>query len=374
MQGITRSSHVGRTCWAKNLPHFTSSGMNLRHLHPLKAVGICNGRRLLQLRTLAFQVSSSGDPAKFAQKPAEDPASSYIAPPLIDEVFASAYDELKEHLAGIYAQMQRTRKLSKTRSEDFQAQAEKYNPEVHYNCRFDRSKIDMTQPVYRYLMQKEWEQHDLMVTMQRLEQLHVIPDTLPTVEPRADVKVQFCHNTAAEFSGYVVPGLRMPTFAVARPPTVKVQEFRSSQSSGLYSLVIVNPDVPYLAGNTFRTLLNYGVYNVPLNFVENVISPAQLQHTPERVFFQYRPLVPEKNAPTQRACVWVFRQERQLPKVSFDADNFDVRGFANEYGLDAIGAHVWRQDFDRSTNAVREQYGMARGVVYDSKRSTKPLV
>ena len=50
--------------------------------------------------------------------------------------------------------------------------------------------------------------------MQRLEQLHVIPDTLPTLVPEADVKVKFSHNVEHEFRDWIAPGSILPTFAV----------------------------------------------------------------------------------------------------------------------------------------------------------------
>ncbi|GEQ68016.1 hypothetical protein JCM33374_g1682 [Metschnikowia sp. JCM 33374] len=305
-----------------------------------------------------------------------DQKEGYHSPVAIDEVFASAYEVLEQNSAEKYQHLEANKaKLSPREIESIQIDAEQHNPEVLYNLKFRPNAVDKDHPVYRKYLREQWESYDLMVTMQRLEQHHVIPDTLPTLEPRADVRVKFGHNTNSEFGDWVVPGTKLPAFAAARPPTVSVQEFETvDNASGLYSVVLVNPDVPDLQTNSFKTSLNYGLYNVPLTFSDNTISPGKLLTNPEYVFQQYEPLVPEKNSPVQRACLWVFRQNKPLESLEFNSKNFDIRAFAEDHELHAIGAHMWRQEFDRSVAKVREEYGLPQGRVFDPVRGTEPLV
>ncbi|KAF5208890.1 hypothetical protein E0198_004794 [Clavispora lusitaniae] len=301
--------------------------------------------------------------------------AGYHSPLHIDDVFKSAYTILEKDAEKVYEKVAGQKgKMSLEEEEELLVQAEQANPEVLHQVEFDLRNVDRTQPVFRRFLQKKWESYALMVTMQRLEQLHVIPDTLPTLEPKVDVRVKFPHNTKREFSGWVEPGTVLPAFAVARPPTVEVQEFfRPADASGLYTVVLVNPDTPDLASNSFSTTLQYGLCNVPLDYANNTIGAAQLLANPGCVFEQYEPLVPEKNAPVQRACLWVFRQQGQI-SPSAEKSNFDIRAFAAEHGLTAVGAHVWRQHFDRSVAKVRTEYGLPRGNVYHRVRGTKPLV
>lgn len=298
---------------------------------------------------------------------------AYHLPELIDDVFLSAYKVLEEDAATKYQQISKE-KLLPAELEQKLAAAEELNPEVLHNVTFHSDKVDRAQPVYRRYLRKQWEEHDLMVTMQRLEQLHVIPDTLPTLDPRVDVKVKFGHNTNREFIDWVTPGDVLPAFAVSKPPTIQIQEFETVEgASGLYTVLLVNPDVPDLAANSYKCSLNYGLHNVPLTFADNTITPGKLLANPQWVFQQYEPLVPEKNIPTQRACLWVFRQPAELKDVSV-SDNFDIRDFAETHKLEAVGAHVWRQAFDRSVNKVRQEYGLPEGTVYHRVRGTTPLL
>lgn len=302
--------------------------------------------------------------------------AGYHSPLHIDEVFGSAYSILQEDAAAVYKTIaERKDQLSTSELEQLLVEAETANPEVLHRATFDLNNVDRTQPVYRRFLQQKWESYALMVTMQRLEQLRVIPDTLPTLEPAVDVRVKFAHNTKAEFGDWVEPGSMLPAFAVARPPTVEVQEFfRPADASGLYTVLVVNPDTPDLATNSFSTTLHYGLANVPLDYADNTISAAKLMAHPESVFTPYVPLVPEKNAGVQRACLWVFRQAGPIAPAAVEREAFDIRAFSSDHGLTAVGAHVWRQQFDRSVGRVRAEYGLPKGTVYHRVRGTQPLL
>lgn len=296
-----------------------------------------------------------------------DPERSavYHGPALIDETFKAAYEILQSDSAGIYRDIERT--TNKSLVNDLLVRAEKYNPEVLYNSTFEN--IDMAQPVYRELAKKKWKLHDLMVTMQRLEQLHVIPDTMPTLNPKVNVEVKFPHNTNLEFSDWVAPGTVLPAFAVAKPPTIKIQAY---DTESLYTIVLVNPDTPDLSQNSFSTTLHFGIRNVELGFVDNTVDAKWYLENEDKIFSDYVALTPEKNAPTQRAALWVFKQGEEIAVQSDIRENFDIREFAEKNDLEAVGAYVWRQTFDRSVNKSREEFGLEKGRVFERVRNVKP--
>lgn len=302
--------------------------------------------------------------------------AGYHSPELVDDTFKLAYEILEEDAAEKYHQIEKNKaSLSGKALDDALIDAEKFNPEVLYNMERFADKLDRSVPIYRKFLKDKWESYDQMLTMQRIEQLGVIPDTLPTLVPEANVRIKFSHNTEKEFSDWVVPGTRMPAFAVSKPPTIEIQEFELVEgSTGLYSVIVVNPDVPDLDKNSFKVSLLYGLKNVPLDFVNNTITPFSLLENPERVFKVYAPVFPEKNAPTSRACLWVFRQAEELKDVDVSGDTFDIRSFVENHNLHAIGAHVWRQDYDRSTSRIRAEYGLEKGRVFNPVRNATPLM
>ncbi|KAG2737016.1 hypothetical protein G9P44_001106 [Scheffersomyces stipitis] len=328
--------------------------------------------------------------------PEEGPASisdynrrlAYHSPEDIDETFKQAYELLQQEAEVKYKEIEGYKKrlgeAKSTKEVEFLKKsidkllvdAEVKNPEVLYNVEYtDVELLDKSQPVYRHLLKEKWEAYDLMITMQRLEQLHMIPDTLPTLDPKVDVKVKFPHNVKEEFADWVVPGTVLPAFAVSQPPTIQIQEFETVEEKNLYSIVLVNPDTPDLKTNSYSTTLQYGLANVPLDNVDNVIDTSKLFSQGEKFTFKdYQPLVPEKNAQTQRACLWVFRQFEELTLGDIARENFDIRDFASKNNLTAVGAHIWRQRFDRSVNYVRNKYGLGEGRVFRRVRGTAPVV
>lgn len=301
---------------------------------------------------------------------------NYRSPELIEDTFKMAYELLEQEAEQQYQHIDKHR-AQMTPKEFVQAlvEAEQHNPEVLYNASGDLTALDRSVPIYRKLLKEKWELYGQMLLMQRLEQLHIIPGTLPTLVPEVEVNIKFGHNDEKEFSDWVVPGTKMPAFAVAKPPTIQIQEFEPVENgTGLYSVLVVNPDVPCLETNGYTTALHYGLVNVPLDFVNNTITPMSLLQNPERVLKEYMPLLPEKNVPTNRACVWVFRQGRELQNVEASEEHFDIRAFADAHDLHAVGAHVWRQDYDRSTNRIRQMFGLEKGRVFHPIRNAEPLL
>lgn len=318
----------------------------------------------------------------FNEIPAEGPASvqvpaikqAYHSPNDIDATFQAAHEYLEQRAADLYKQAEAT--TDPEQKDALLIEAEKYNPEVLYNQLYHSDKLDRSIPVYREYLHKKWRDYDLMITMQRLETLHVIPDTLPTLDPRADIKVRFPHNTThSEFNNWVTPGSVVPAFGAAEPPTIQIQDFDNiTNETRLYTVVVVNPDVPDVESNSYKTDIHYGLANVPLTGSDNTISASKLlEHGDLWTFQPYQPLVPEKNTPAQRACVWVFRQERPI-SVEKPTSPFDIQAFTESHSLTPVGAHVWRQTFDRSVNDVRATYGLEKGRVFHKVRNAKPLV
>lgn len=66
---------------------------------------------------------------------------------------------------------------------------------------FKQLLVDMEQPVYRYMRQKQFEKAPKSKLMERLTQMNVIPDVLaPGLEPTVEVAVKLAE-------GQVEPGV-----------------------------------------------------------------------------------------------------------------------------------------------------------------------
>ena len=294
---------------------------------------------------------------------------AYNTPIGLDEVFPLAHEIVKkyqstqsakaESLKEQLAQAGSSEEASKLKVELTKAQVRSQvdNPEVQYNFKIGQS--DFREPVYRYLAEQKWKEYDQLVLMQRLESLKVIPDTMPTLDPKAKVELQF----SGSVNKWLVPGATIPCAVASRPPLVTIQEFEEIKDDSLYTLVIVDPDTPDLARDSFKTTLKWAVANIPLSNVEHFVDTDKATE-----LVPYLPPTPEKNSGIHRHAVWAFRQNNgkvaEVAQELIERDGFDIRKFADELGLQAVGAHIWRNKFDRTTDGVREKYGLGAGRVF----------
>ncbi|CCF57173.1 hypothetical protein KAFR_0C01800 [Kazachstania africana CBS 2517] len=301
----------------------------------------------------------------------------YKSPEYIDETFKISLDFLEQRASESYhyAKLQKNPKLR----EELLVKAEINNPEVQYNFQFsdkldnNPNLIDYEQPVYRYLGKKNWESYGQMLLMQRLETLNVIPDTLPTLLPKVDVNVKFPYSTG--INKWIEQGEILSSNVTSMEPVIKIQEFELINPEQLYSILIVNPDEPDLSNDSFKTTLCYGLANLKVSYNDNIIDTRKISES--NLLAEYSPPVTEKNAGIQRYSVWVFRQNIDndgkcihidIPNTKLDRNNFNIREFVKHNQLEAVGAHVWRSEWDSNVKNVRESYGLPAGRVFSRVR------
>ncbi|KAI5836868.1 phosphatidylethanolamine-binding protein [Morchella snyderi] len=235
--------------------------------------------------------------------------------------------------------------------EGLKVKADINNPRVKYN--FDTGVIGMNKPVYRFLLEKKWRSMRRPVLMQRLTQMHVIPDVLPDVDPRVDVQVRFAGRDTA-------PGVFVESKTSERPPTLKIIPFR--QGEKLCTIAVVDPDVPDLEKDGFRYRCHWIVSNIP-------ISPTQTQAIgtgakPSDTLLPYLPPHVQKGSPYHRYALFVFEQpdnKRLGPELlagKIDRETFNLRSFQKKHELKTVGAYMWRGRWDDGTKDVMERNGL----------------
>lgn len=300
----------------------------------------------------------------------------YDSPEGLDDIFKLSYDFLQEKAAIDYDTIKQN-KINDKLKERLAIRAEINNPEVQYNFQFN-DKVDNNpdiinyeHPVYRELGRKHWESEKQMLLMQRLETLHIIPDTLPTLIPKAKVDVKFPFSTG--LNKWIEPGEILSTNTTCMEPAIKVQEFDTvDMTKQLYTILIVNPDEVEISTDSFRTTLNYALTNIKIGYNDNLIDARKFVNKKQNVLKEYKPPVPEKNAGKQRFAVWAFRQHNPIDnKVisdTLDVENFDIRKFAGANKLLPVGAHVWRSKWDTNVKRVRELYSMPEGRIFSKER------
>ncbi|AJU88098.1 putative odorant-binding protein A5 [Saccharomyces cerevisiae] len=329
-----------------------------------------------KVKNYLFQKKASLDPPSISRR---SNRIKYSPPEHIDEIFRMSYDFLEQRSSKFYELANKTKNPLK--KDALLIKAEINNPEVQYNFQFNnklnnvKDIIDYDVPVYRHLGKQHWESYGQMLLMQRLETLAAIPDTLPTLVPRAEVNIKFPFSTGV--NKWIEPGEFLSSNVTSMRPVFKIQEYELvNVEKQLYTVLIVNPDVPDLSNDSFKTALCYGLVNINLTYNDNLIDPRKFHSS--NIIADYIPPVPEKNAGKQRFVVWVFRQplieDKQGPNMleidrkELSRNDFDIRQFTKKYNLTAIGAHIWRSEWDANVAAVREKYGLPPGRVFSRVR------
>ena len=213
----------------------------------------------------------------------------------------------------------------------------------------------MNKPIYRHLAHKKWSAMKRKILMQRITQMHVVPDVLPTIDPVLDVDLIY-HRRIVE------PGSFVPSNWSEKPPQLRIQKFEKGAS--WYTVVAVDSDVPDVESDGFQTRV-LGVWS-GFN-----VGPAENKHIvlgdkkAGRAETQSSWQVPfaQKGSPYHRISFWVFEQPEQnslsIEKVKEMVEVCDsntwLRGFVERTGFKPAGVTMFRTQWDDTMAMVMKR-------------------
>jgi len=218
----------------------------------------------------------------------------------------------------------------------------------------------MNAKVYRHLIEQRWRNEGALdLLMERLYQMHVIPDVLPGLQPTVDLRVVFPEAPPknvvlrARAKRKTVPieaGDFLVNVQTRRPPKLYTTVFHPEPR--LYTLLMIDPDVPDEENQTFKTFLHWLQPNIALSATSaGLLPPAS--HTP------YLPPHPARGTPYHRYVLLLLPHEDSTAKLSlpsgpFERDAFDIRGFVQKHALrtDGGGAFMWRAIWDEESSRI----------------------
>ncbi|KAG9073478.1 hypothetical protein FS749_015125 [Ceratobasidium sp. UAMH 11750] len=214
-------------------------------------------------------------------------------------------------------------------------------PEVRWA--FAQGKYDLSQPVYRHLLEQAWRRKGALdLLMERVHQMKVIPDLLPAFHPTVDLQLSFVEGEE------VVPGVFLPVNATLQPPSITAQAFHPE--GGLYTLLMVDPDVPDPSTQGFLTYVHVLQPNIPLSATKSQVLVSDSEDT-----LPYIPPHPQNGTPYHRYTTFLLPQPSKLAiEVSkIPRENFNMRAFFREHQYDRGGGiHMFRGEWDKSVSAI----------------------
>lgn len=213
---------------------------------------------------------------------------------------------------------------------------------------------DMSKPIYRFLADRKWREYRRKILVQRITQMKVVPDVLPHCEPVVDTKLYFGKKQ-------VQPGDYVQSNVSTVAPKLDVQLFERGQK--LVTIAVVDPDVPNVEADSFDYKAHYLAVNVPISAISTKVDLAGLS-ADSQVVLPWLPPVAQKGSPYHRLSVFIMEQKDSQPldfaavkAKETDRDNTLLRTLQARYHLKAIGAHLFRTQWDETTLEVMNQIG-----------------
>ena len=182
--------------------------------------------------------------------------------------------------------------------------------------------------------------------MQRITQMHIVPDILPHLDPLAEVKLAFGRRN-------VQPGDFVDSRISESPARLRIQVF--DRGERLISIVVVDPDIPNEEKDSFDYRCHFLALNIPISPTDTSVPLSQLG--PQTVL-NWLPPTAQKGAPYHRLAVFVL-EHRDKQILDLDAirqktkrEGFNLRSFSDKHGLKPVGAHLFRTQWDEGTAGV----------------------
>jgi large subunit ribosomal protein L35 len=236
----------------------------------------------------------------------------------------------------------------------------------------------MNKPIYRYLADQRWRKYKRLVLEQRINQLNIVPDLLPALNPTADVDLGFSRRDVA-------PGEFVDSAISEKMPRLTVQTFEPGEK--LVTVVVVDADVPLPEKDSFTYRCHFLASNIPLSPTRTSIPLHRIEQEDRKtsVVADRKIALPwtapwaHRGAPYHRLAVFVLDQSQakalnivEISKIK--RDGFILRSFLSKHQLTPIGVSLFRTKWDESMAGVMERAGLKDEVKVEFKRKrVEPL-
>ncbi|KAB8077705.1 phosphatidylethanolamine-binding protein [Aspergillus leporis] len=236
--------------------------------------------------------------------------------------------------------------------------------------KFEDGQGDMSKPIYRYLADKKWREYRRRILVQRITQMNVIPDVLPHCDPVVDTKLYFGRTA-------VQPGEFVNSRVSTTAPKLDMQLFERGEK--LVTIAVVDSDVPNVEKDGFDYKMHYLAVNIPISAVSTKVDLSKLS-SESQVVLPWLPPVAQKGSPYHRLSVFIMEQKDSKPldfaavkAKETDRDNTLLRTLQARYHLKAIGAHLFRTEWDETMAEVMKENGFSEVDLELRRKRVEPL-
>ena len=234
----------------------------------------------------------------------------------------------------------------------------------------------MNKPIYRYLADRKWRSYQRKVLMQRIEQMTVVPDVLPAVNPTVSTALSFGKRK-------VQHGDFIESHISESAPALRIQTYEKGEK--LVTIAVVNADVPNVEKDGFDYRCHFLASNIRINPTQGHVNFGRLDES--QVVLPWHPAYAQKGAPYQRLSIFVLEQPEgeggeptELPVAQIkekgrytERHGFVLRSFVDKHRLKPIGVDLFRTQWDEGTAGVMQRAGIAGWDVEFKRKRIEPL-
>ncbi|KAF2102586.1 PEBP-like protein, partial [Rhizodiscina lignyota] len=256
--------------------------------------------------------------------------------------------------------------LSRKHLEWLKVQADINDPLV--KRKFEDGFGDMSKPVYRHLADQKWRSYEHKIVMQRITQMNVIPDVLPTIDPIVQLNISFKGKR-------VQHGERLNTDKTEHAPTLRMQAF--DQGERLVTIAVVDSDVPNVEEDDFDHRCHALFTNVRVSPTSGVVDLGEVAQ--ESTVMPWYPPHAQKGSPWHRLSVWILQQpedvtiDKNALSEKYTRNTFTMRRLVSQFPLKPIGVTMFRTSWDETTKDVMERNGIEGADIEFKKAPITPM-
>jgi len=265
------------------------------------------------------------------------------------------------------------------RIDKLEVEAHVNDPAVRQAFRESKGRGMMDQPVMRHLAERRWKKDGgLDLVMGRVYQNKVIPDLLPDLGPTSPLSLTIA-------SQLIEPGSMLEPKNLAKSPHLTFQPFAHASQptltdrnpSGLYTLLVVDPDNPSPETQSFSQRLQYLKSDIPLSILTgeiNIFSGKGQNLLP------WEPPAPERGSGRHRYVFILLQQPSSSPVSSIlqvpARENFNFRDFMTEEGYantSIVGINLFRATWsEEQASFIDSVFRRYRGIESGAPAYGKP--
>ncbi|KAH9829204.1 mitochondrial large ribosomal subunit YmL35 [Teratosphaeria destructans] len=272
--------------------------------------------------------------------------------------------------------VQRLKSMQRT-LEELKIHADINDPMV--KKRFEDGKEDMNKPIYRHLADKKWRDYPRKVLVQRIEQMKVVPDVLPVIDPIVSTRLVWNgkHFDHGDFVDSLIS---------EKAPKLFIQPYDRGEK--LYTIAVINPDVPDVERDSYTYRCHFLASNIPISPTDTLVRLSELDQD-KQVIIPWHPAYSQSGIPYQRMSVFILEQashpeaagqyqtintaEVKGQERYTKRDGFILRSFVDRYMLKPVGVDLFRTKWDDHTAGVMERAGVPGADVEFKRKKIEPL-